>query len=97
VTEENGLTISGGFITESLLFLSDEPNSLWHKFKREREDESLWHFGSLKKSYLCVANASVVAENYVSRQWDCSTIIHELLLLQLKVKLPKRMDRKLTF
>jgi len=57
----------------------------------------LWHFGSLKKSYNCVTNASVVAENHVVRQWDSSTIIHELLLLQLKVKVPKCMEGKLTF
>jgi len=50
-----------------------------------------------EKSYHCVTNASVVAENYVARQWDSSTIIHELLLLQLKIPVPKYMDRKLTF
>jgi hypothetical protein len=99
VTEETApiVTISGEFITECLFFLNDEANYWWHKFKRDREDESLWHSGSLKKSYHCVTNASVVAENYVARQWDSSTIVHELLLLQLKVKVPKCMDRKLTF
>jgi hypothetical protein len=99
VTEGTALivTISGEFITECLFFLSDEVNSWWHKFKREHEDESFWHFGSLKKSYHCVTNASVVAENYVERQWDGSTIIRELLLLHLKVKVPKYIERKPTF
>jgi len=49
-----------------------------------------------EKSYHCVTNASFVAENYVARQWDRSTIIHKLLL-QLKIKVPKCVDRKLTF
>jgi len=57
----------------------------------------LWHYGSLNKSHRCVTNASAEADNYVARQWDSGTTIHELLFLQLKVKVPKCMERKLTF
>jgi hypothetical protein len=71
-----------------IIFLSNEANSWRQKFKRGCEDELLWHFGSQMKSYHCVTNDTVVAENYVARQWDSSKIIHELLLLQLKVKVP---------